>query len=122
MNINATIIIQAFNFFLVYWMLRFFLFRPVIAIIEHGHAEKQALLDIIDQQRKSLEIQEKEQKRHWYICQQYFTIHQPLQHIPLLSSEQHVTEPTIHPISNEELASIIFDIGKTLEEKIKHVH
>ena len=123
MNINATIFFQAFNFFVTYWMLRFFLFKPVITIIEHEKTQENAMLDIIDQQKKSLEIQEKERQRHWYICQEYFNTHQPYIPQELLSVTDTTQEiPPVEPLSADAIAHIIADIHSVIEEKIKHVH
>lgn len=124
MNINATVIVQAFNFIIVYWMLRFFLFKPVIGIIEHEKAQENAMIDIIDQQKKSLEIQEKERQRHWYICQEYFTTHQP--HLPketsYLSDTTQDSSTKPDELSPDAIAHIIADVYGIIEEKIKHVH
>ena len=124
MNINATTLIQAFNFLIVYWMLRIFLFKPVIAIIEHNDAEARSLADIIDQQQKSLAIQEKERQKHWFLCQEYFTLHQPYQPVNTLSTSPLQSNPKIitQKISTESMAQLVCDVRKVLEEKIKHVH
>jgi len=123
MELNATIVVQAVNFFIVYWMLRRFLFKPVVAIIEHEEAQEIAMLDIIDQQQKSLEIQEKERQRHWYICQEYFTLHQPqLPRKTLLDENDEIITPKIPELSPDEIAHIIADTRSVIEEKIKHVH
>jgi hypothetical protein len=39
MNINATIVVQAINFLCVYLILRFFLFKPAVKIIQEYHEE-----------------------------------------------------------------------------------
>jgi hypothetical protein len=123
MNINATIFVQAFNFIIVYWMLRFFLFKPVIGIIEHEKMQENTMLDSIDQQKKSLEIQEKERQRHWYICQEYFNTHQPhlLKETPFLTDDTQHNE-TIVELAPEAIAHIIADVEGIIEEKIKHVY
>src|SRR5436190_23273717 len=77
MNVNATLFIQMLNFFIVYWMLRILLFKPVVAIIQQEEIQEKSLHDIINQQKKSLDIQEKERQRNWYACQEYFAMHQP---------------------------------------------
>lgn len=123
MDINATIVVQACNFFIVYWMLRLLLFKPVITIIEHEQAQENAMLDVIDQQQKSLEIQEKERQRHWYTCQEYFALHQP----PLLKEMSFSDEKTeldikASDISSDTVAQIVADARGVIEEKIKHVH
>lgn len=124
MNINGTLFIQAFNFFITYWMLRFFLFKPVVAIIEHEKTQESAMLDIIDQQKKSLEIQEKERQRHWYICQEYFNTHQPyIPQEPLsVTDTTQDNTPALDTLSPDAIAHIIADVHGVIEEKIKHVY
>jgi len=123
MEINATIVVQAFNFFIVYWMLRRFLFKPIVTIIEHEDAQESAMLSIIDQQQKSLEIQEKERQRHWYICQEYFTLHRPqLPKKSLLDENDEITTTKVAELSPNEIAHIIADTRSVIEEKLKHVH
>ena len=124
MNINATVLVQAFNFLIVYWMLRLFLFKPVIAIIEHENAQEHAMLNIIDQQKKSLEIQEKERQRHWYICQEYYLQNQPYtsQTIPSLSDITETHTESISILSPDDIADAITTTRNSLEAKIKHVH
>jgi hypothetical protein len=122
MTINGTLLVQAFNFMIVYWMLRIFLFKPVISIIEHEKKQENSMLDIIDQQMKSLEIQEKERRRHWYVCQEYFKTHQPpiyKENLFLADNNENTLE-TPAPTS-PNIARIIADIRSIIEEKIKHV-
>jgi hypothetical protein len=123
MNVNATLFVQMFNFFIVYWMLRRLLFKPVVTIIQHEEAQEKALHDIIDQQKKSLDIQEKERQRHWYTCQEYFATHQPAsskQHILSDATEDDTVEFT--PLPADSMTNIITQVRTALEEKIKHVH
>ena len=124
MNINATVFIQALNFFIVYWMLRLFLFKPVIRIIEHEEAQEHAMLNIIDQQKKSLAIQEKERQRHWYICQEYYLQNQPYtsQETLPLSDITECSTQLVSPLSPHDIADTITKARTSLEAKIKHVH
>lgn len=123
MNINATLLFQAFNFFIVYWMLRLLLFKPVVAIIEHEKAQEDTLLDTIDQQKKNIAIQEKERQKNWFVCQEYFNTHQPH-----LSQKKHSFSETmeydtqINPLPDNVVTETIISVRHALEEKIKHVH
>jgi hypothetical protein len=122
MTINGTLLVQAFNFMITYWMLRIFLFKPIIDIIEHEKKQENSMLDSIDQQIKSLEIQEKERQRHWYICQEYFKKHQPpLSHETLLIAENGEENLEIPVATSPDITRIIADTYSVIEEKIKHV-
>lgn len=124
MNINMTLIVQAIHFCIVYCMVRYFLFKPVIAIIEHKNAEQDALNAIINQQKKSLEIQQKERHNNWIMCREYFNLHQPHlfdQKQAFFDEEEHeVSLP--HSSTHEPIAVIATQLSSALEEKIKHVH
>jgi hypothetical protein len=121
MTINGTLLVQACNFMIVYWMLRIFLFKPVISIIEHEKRQEDSMLDIIDQQIKSLEIQEKERRRHWYVCQEYFKTHQPPLYTESLLPDNNENDFEIPVPVSPDITRIIADTYNTIEEKIKHV-
>lgn len=124
MNINMTLMVQAINFGITYWIVRYFLFKPVITIIEREQAEEHALHDVIDQQKKSLEIQEKERQRNWTLCQEYCTIQQPqLSHQKQsFLDEIEYGMPNISSPSAQAIAHAATQLSSALEEKIKHVH
>lgn len=104
-------------------MLRIFLFKPVISIIEHETAQENSMLDIIEQQTKSLEIQEKERQRHWYICQEYFKKYQPSLHKEaLFLADGPENNLDISVNVSPDITHIIADTHSIIEEKIKHVH
>ena len=121
--INATLLIQVVNFWVVYWLLRTFLFKPTVRVIEQEMSEKVALITSVDQQKKSIEIQEKERQRYVFMSQEYFTQHRPdvgYYDMPLFVSPR--TDESSLEISKDESARLVVDVYKTLEEKIKHVH
>jgi len=125
MNINATVIIQAINFFIVYVMLRFFLFKPAVSILDRECLEEETLLGMVNQQKKSIEIQEKERQRYWYVCREYFKTHHPSRtmydmvdfHDPIRFDNS-----TIVPMAHDAVIELAAHIYKNLEEKIKNVH
>lgn len=124
MNINATFFVQVFNFVIVYLMLRFFLFKPVITIIQQEEDQEKSLKESIDQQKKHIALQEKERQRNWQICQEYLILHRPS-----FSQEKYLTldmdtnepEQTLS-LSAQDINNIVIDVRTVLEEKIKHVH
>jgi hypothetical protein len=122
MNINLTLIIQIFNFLMVYYLLRFFLFKPTIKVIEEENNQKTAMLESIDQQKKSLEVQKKERQQHWYICQEYFLLHQPASRKPTTMSSFSYDKFSKHAIRYDDVAKVALAIHDLLKEKIKHVH
>ena len=121
MNINATLLIQACNFFIVYWMLRIFLFKPVVNVINHEYAQDAALEGVIGQQKKSLAIQEKERQNAWYLCREYFKKHQV--HRPVVITEfMHDVDVSVEHMPQQKIEDMAHHACSVLKEKIKHVH
>lgn len=61
MNINATIIVQFFNFWVAYLMIRFLLLKPAVEIIDQDEAYLNSLQS--DADLKKGELDQKEQGR-----------------------------------------------------------
>lgn len=68
MNINATLFVQAFHFFIAYLILRFLLFKPSIKAIAHEHASHDALRLAIVHAKEKVEYQEEERQAAWNQC------------------------------------------------------
>jgi len=122
MNINATILIQIINFAVVYWLLRNLLFKPVVTIIDTDLSDTTTLVNFIDQQKKSIDIQEKERERSWYACRHYFKNNRPLfiRHVVSVNTTNIKDQERNVAVSYDD--SVVVDVYKALEEKIKNVH
>jgi hypothetical protein len=124
MNVNATIFIQIINFCVVYWLLRNLLFRPVITVIDSELSDKVALTNFIDQQKKSIEIQEKNREHHWYECREYFKAHRPqdVRHAISSAIQTRDSEEIDNVQLSKERDQLVANVYTVLEEKIKNVH
>lgn len=76
-DINLTVIIQAFHFFLAYSLIRHFLLKPIAGIIHQQEHEHRDLLADINRQKEQVKIHEQEKKHIWLLCQRYFAKHSP---------------------------------------------
>ena len=124
MNINATIFIQAINFCIVYGLLRNLLFKPVITIIDSEAADRVALNNLIAQQKKTLEIQEKEHERYWYLCREYFKANRPeiIQQVQSCRMMRVGLKEDSSVDMDYENDALVAEVFKALEERIKDVH
>lgn len=125
MNINATFFLQLINFYVFYWMIRVFLFKPAVDVIDQEDNAEAMLTDIVDQQKKSIEIKEKDRQRSWYMCREYCKQHSP----DLTMQTDFMVDDTIATHAGQEVSDQLKDITPLiehvytkLEEKIKHVH
>jgi hypothetical protein len=120
MNINVTIIVQAVNFAIVYWLLRTFLFRPVIKVIDTELSDKGLLLDRIHHHKKVIENQEDERERLWRSCREYFRLNKPYIHQQRVLVD--IYKEVDYTSDSSNVIELIKEIQRNLEEKIKHVH
>lgn len=77
MNINFTLIIQALNFFIAYLILRYFLFKPTVNVIEQERAEENGLKEIIKQGVETNSALTDQNKLQWQIYQKEFFVRLP---------------------------------------------
>lgn len=71
-DINATFFVQIIHFLFAWGVLRRFLFRPVVSVIQHEKASDTRLKNIIIAEQGLLEKAQKEQTRQWSWYQQQF--------------------------------------------------
>ncbi len=118
MNINATIFVQAFNFFVAYILLRILLFKPVYAAIRHDEAVEQALVDGIARSKKKLEQKEREREQQWQECRRYCAESQPR----VLGAElffRDITPMVVYPsISDEQVAQAVQEVVHGIIKKV----
>ncbi len=123
MNINATLIIQAINFFIFYIVLRRFLLKPAIAIISHEEQEQESVKNIIVQQEQSLMLKEKERQKYWHDCRVHFKKSRPSIDMPQWFifkgltpdvEQYHVESRVIDKLASETYHSLEQKIGRVL--------
>ena len=120
MNINVTIIAQAINFAIVYLLLRTFLFRPVVKVIDTELSDRGLLLDSIHHHKKVIENQENERERLWRGCREYFRLNKPDIHQHRVFVD--VYKEIDYTSDSSDVIELVEKIQRNLEEKIKHVH
>jgi len=121
MNINATLLIQAFNFFIAYWLLRSLLFKPTIRVIDNELANKASFIGLINQQKQHIALQKEEHERIWQICRQYCRAHGPdveYQQVRALASQLELSTAVI---ASQEAQELVRTVSENLEERIKNV-
>lgn len=121
MNINGTLIIQAINFFIAYWMLTKFLLKPSVAIIEAEQSRVQEL------QQSTAAVQQDVQKRHdalrtrWQEAVQEFRTYYPQQRESKLEVDERddiALDVCLPP--KAELVDLTNEVERALIEKVVH--
>lgn len=114
MNVNATLIVQGLNFYLFYWIVRVFLFKPVIGYIERIQEEHEALQAVIAQRQEIItEIYHARQEK-WQECRQYCSSKVPrLTHLPTIMEHNPSDYPDAHVITPQALTQVV-KVGRDL--------
>lgn len=118
MNINATLIVQAVNFFIAYLLFRFILLKPAYYAIEQEQAYHESLQEQVEQGQEQFYEKQKQQKKQWLRVHQFYQKNKPI--VPD-SSEifQGLCPPlTLDYLSDKERALLI---EKAATSMAKHI-
>jgi len=120
MNINITLIIQAGNFFIAYLLIRFLLFKPVVAFLKKEWDEKNILhTDIVDG-KKSIADKTMISDQQWLGCRHYFSDHAPkIEYMPLEIKD--VPPLAVHDIPQDKVHDFQNEVARTIIKKVDHV-
>lgn len=90
MNINATLLVQMVHFLIAYGALRYFLLRPLVALIMQDRAYQKKLEDIILEEERIRVHKQEQQVRQWHMFQRSW-----LQKIPAVRYYQEKKYPEL---------------------------
>ena len=120
MNINITLVVQAINFFIAYWVMRIFLFKPALQVIEGEQAQQTRLNTIIRQQEQSITIKEDERQKHWQACRDYFRDNKPFIVLTKLAIKE-IPEVSLPVVRQELVDKLADETQQALIQKIGYI-
>ena len=115
MNINATLIIQACNFFIAYLLLRVLFLKPAVIVLKQEKAQLDGLVSQLSEKRKAIVLLEQTKKEQWHAAQEQFRTNFPdvvsreLYFFQHLTPERNIVcadDHTVKQIENELVAYI----------------
>jgi len=109
--INATMLVQACNFFIAYALLRTLLFKPAIKAIQQEQQEKEHLESRIAEREKKLEQTNEEKKLAWQKFQEQFSRAAPD------VKQDYVAHADVEPPSEELLEFLKSHLLQYLQKK-----
>jgi GGDEF domain-containing protein len=116
MNINVTLFIQAFHFYIVYYLLERFLFRPIVGQIMHEQGQKAESIASIEKLDKTIAHAQAMKQKRWQECQQDMQQKKPTdleQPMPTPSESLHI--PIIDP---DRVKSLSDQLGHTIIKRV----
>ncbi len=121
MEINATVVVQIFNFFGAYFLLKTLFFKPAVKILQQEQEEKDHLTTVITNREDGLRQTADEKKLAWKGFQ-----HQFEQAAPLVN-ESCIHDITVQPIkekqplTDEQIDTLAHQVCKKVVKKVSNV-
>ncbi len=78
MNLNLTLLVQAFNFFIAYMLIDRLFFDPVLKNIQEDTDRVMGLQAALESEKVSLQQSKSTMEIRWQECRSYFFKHRPL--------------------------------------------
>lgn len=75
--INLTLLFQIVHFFIAYLLLRFFILKPILSLVQKEKQARQSLLSNLQNLKEQVTIKEQEKQNAWLHYQYYFALHTP---------------------------------------------
>ncbi len=120
MNINITLIVQGINFFIAYGIMRIFLLKPAVQVIQDEQAQQAKLNTVIKQQEQSMTIKGGERQKYWQACRDYFKDNKPFID-RTVSLIKEIPEIFVPVVLENLVDKLIEETHRALVKKIGHI-
>lgn len=122
MNINFTLCVQAFNFLIAYFILRIFLFKPAVVVIDQERTRERGLQEIIKQGVQINQFLLKQNQEQWQIYQKEFFVRTPNIDVSDLFVYQDLASALKPPeIKIDELVRLQDEVAHAIIKKIEQL-
>lgn len=121
MNLNATLIIQAINFFVAYILLRSLLLKPAVAAVQQERAQSGELREAIDHNHTLIDQKGDERNQQWEECHQMYTESKPAVEEQELYVFKQLSPDVEYPeISQEVVEQLVTQATDELVKKVSN--
>lgn len=121
-DINATLIVQSFNIFVAYVLLKKLLFKPAIQALQQEHQEREHLKSLVSQRESTLAKTEEKKQFAWQEHQMLFSQSsppaRPARVIP--PHVESIEEPVV--LTDNQVESLAQDVQRVILKKVKDVN
>lgn len=118
MNINATLLVQAGNFFIAYLLFRLILLKPACAIIEQEDAARDSLEEGIAHGQEQLNEKKEFQKKQWLQVHQFYKKNQPTLPDQQLFYQGMRSSISIESFSHQEVDLLARELSSAIVEHV----
>jgi len=120
-DFNATLLLQAFHFLVVWWLLDTFLFRQAVMIIQKERAARSKVSGAIDKNKAALIAEQRKQDLLWEQYRKKFGKYAPdVEMTPLLSFSS-ILCPVTMRMKDQEKEQLLSETKSFLIKKVTDV-
>ncbi len=117
--INGTLVVQAINFSIAFYLIKYLFFKPVLAHITAEDSLQESLIASVQEHQSQVAAREHELKEHWLSVRRYFA-----ENVPSLRSSSHASKRPDIVIPEFEVADVqraAHQAADALVKKVDHV-
>ena len=118
MNINATLFVQAINFFIAYLLFRFIFLKPAYRAIVQEQTDREKLEGLVASDEKSLAQIRKKQIAGWRACQRDCEKYLPGQLNEVEVFRGIAPKMSVHAVSSKELHAMTERISQSIVARV----
>lgn len=115
--INFTLIVQAINFFIAFFILKYFFIKYAVAHVHAEHTLQESLVSIVQEHQLAVTQKEKEIQAQWQTIHAYFVDHAPTLKSPIKVTQKQppIVKPHLH---DQMLEPLIHDMTQEIVKKV----
>ena len=121
-DINATLVVQSFNIFVAYVLLRKLFFKPAIQVLQREEKEKEHLKSLVAQREDLLAKTEEQKRLAWQESRALFS--QAAPPVRRAGVVPPYVGPTERPamLTSDQTETLIQDVQRVILKKVKNVN
>lgn len=119
MNINATLFIQAINFFIAYVLFRVILLRPAYDAIEHQRSYYASLQDQVLEGQEQLAQKQERQRSYWVQLHTFYEKNKPVIPDKTILFEGIAPVVRVKMFSEKEFIKSQDDVARLIVDRLK---
>ena len=119
--INATLLVQALNFFIAHLLFRFLLVNPAVQAIQQEQHERDGLNDLVKEREQKLQETTEEKQQAWRAFQEQFSVAAPPVRRSLVTHLDVEPEQKSEPLTPDQVEELAKEVQQKLVKEVQHV-
>lgn len=118
MNINATLLVQAGNFFIAYLLFRIILLKPACEVVDQENVFLNSLHEQLELGQEQFEKKQLLQRKQWLQVHEFYKKNQPIMPNKQMVFQGICTPIFIEPFSDQQIEDLYRQVGQKIAMQI----